>query len=61
MPRDFDGQTLSYLQNKFGNTKLKKHDDNYVKHKSLLIQKICFLILFGYGVKIAPDINPICG
>ena len=61
MTKGFDDQILSYLQNKCGNTKLKKHDDNYVKYESLLILKICFSILFGYGVKIAPDINPIYG
>ena len=55
-------------------TMTRKNDDNNVKHFILLILKIIFLTLFGcgikihkinpifgYRVKITPDINPIYG
>ena len=43
---------------------MKQNLDTKVKHKSLLILKLSFLTLhqinpiFGYRVKITPDINP---
>ena len=36
-------------------TMTKTIDDNKVKHISLLVLKISFLTLFGFGVKITPD------
>ena len=41
--------------------KLNKLNDKNVKHISHSILKISFLTLFGCGVKITPDINPIYG
>ena len=64
MTRGLDDLTLTFYET----NKTKTIDDNKVKHISLLVLKISFLTLIGFGVKINPifgyrvkisaDINP---
>ena len=58
MTRGFDDRTLTFKQNYV--TLTKAIGDTKVKHISLLILKISLLTLFGCGVKIH-KINPIFG